>query len=146
MPAPGQVNVYKGARWSASPALLVRNRLVDAFMAAQLPLVTTDDDHFSTDYVLSGDLRAFQSEYRSGSPVVVVRYDAQLRRGFSRRVLANRSFVVAQDTSGVDVSQIVAAFGAADDALAQQVVAWTIEVANNDLQAHPRDERPARRR
>lgn len=146
MPAPGEVSVYKGARWSASPALLVRNRLVDAFMAAKLPLVTTDDDHFSSDYTLSGDLRAFQSEYRSGSPVVVVRYDAQLRRGFSRRVLASRSFVVTQNPAGVDVPQIVAAFGAADDELAKQVVAWTIEAANDDLQAHPRDERPARRR
>lgn len=86
MPAPGQVSVYKGARWSESPALLVRNRLVDAFMAAKLPSVTNDDAHFSSDYTLSGDLRSFQSEYRSGSPVVVVRYDAQLRRGHSRNI------------------------------------------------------------
>ncbi|TAM98021.1 MAG: hypothetical protein EPN40_06975, partial [Rhodanobacteraceae bacterium] len=93
MPEPGQVSTYKGARWSESPALLVRHRLVDAFMAARLPAVTTDDDHFSSDYALSGDLRTFQSEYRSGSPVVVVRFDAQLRRGGARSLLATRSFV-----------------------------------------------------
>jgi len=147
MPEPGQVSNYKGARWSEPPALLVRHRLVDAFMAAKLPAVTTDDDHFASDYTLSGDLRAFHTEYRSGSPVVVVRYDAQLRRGGARDLLATRSFVVTQNPSGVDVPQIVAAFGTADDALAQQVVAWTIEVANRDRASRPAsdDDKPARR-
>ena len=147
-PEPGQVSTYKGARWSEPPALLVRHRLVDAFMAAKLPAVTTDDDHFSSDYALSGDLRTFQSEYRSGSPVVVVRFDAQLRRGGARGLLATRSFVVTQQPSGVDVPQVVAAFGAADDQLAQQVVAWTIDVANHDKAARPADadDTSARRR
>ena len=148
MPEPGQVSTYKGARWSESPALLIRHRLVDAFMAAKLPAVTTDDDHFASDYSLSGNLRAFQSEYRNGSPVVVVRFDAQLRRGGARNLLATRSFVVTQNPAGVDVPQIVAAFGAADDALAQQVVAWTLDVASRDQAEHPvgEDDKPSRRR
>lgn len=139
MPEPGQISTYKGARWSEAPALLIRHRLVDAFMTAKLPAVTTDDDHFASDYSLSGNLRAFQTEYRNGSPVVVVRFDAQLRRGGARNLLATRSFVITQNPSGVDVPQIVAAFGAADDALAQQVVAWTLGVANQDRAAHPAD-------
>ena len=148
MPAPGQVSTYKGARWSEPPALLVRHRLVDAFMSAKLPAVTTDDDHFFADYSLSGDLRTFQSEYRAGSPVVVVRFDAQLRRGGARDLLATRSFVVTQVPVGTPVPQIVAAFGAADDALAQQVVAWTIEIANHDRATHPvgTDDKPSQRR
>ncbi|HJP99388.1 MAG TPA: ABC-type transport auxiliary lipoprotein family protein [Rhodanobacteraceae bacterium] len=129
MPEPGQVSVYKGARWSESPALLVRSRLVDAFMAAKLPSVTTDEDHFSSDYTLGGDLRAFQSEYRSGSPVVVVRFDAQLRRGGSRDLLASRSFVITKQPDGTQVPAVIAAFGAADDELAQQVVAWAVGAA-----------------
>ena len=148
MPEPGQVSTYKGARWSESPALLIRHRLVDAFMAAKLPAVTTDDDHFASDYSLSGNLRAFQSEYRNGSPVVVVRFDAQLRRGGARNLLATRSFVVTQNPAGVDVPQIVAAFGAADDVLAQQVVAWTLDVASRDQAEHPagEDDKPSQRR
>lgn len=147
MPAPGKISTYAGARWSEAPALLVRHRLVDAFMAAGLPAVTTDDDRFSADYALDGDLRAFQSEYRSGQPVVVVRYDAQLRRDFSRTPLATHSFVVTEKPSGVEVPQIVAAFGAADDELAHEVVAWTIDTASRDRQAHPdAPDRPPRRR
>ncbi len=145
MPAPGQISTYHGARWSEPPALLVRDRLVDAFMAAGLPQVTNGDDHFSSDYVLSGDLRTFQSEYRAGSPVVVVRLDARLRRGFSRTLLATRSFVVTQAPTGVDVPQIVTAFGVADDELARQVVAWTVEVANQDRASNPPATPPVRR-
>lgn len=140
MPGPGQVSTYHGARWSEAPALLIRHRLVDAFMAAKLPAVTTDDDHFASDYSLSGNLRAFQSEYRNGSPVVVVRFDAQLRRGGSRALLATHSFVVTQNPAGVDVPQVVAAFGMADDQLAQQVVAWTLETASRDRTARPADD------
>lgn len=129
LPTPGQVSTYKGARWSEAPALLVRNRLVDAFMAAKLPIVSTDEDHFASDFTLGGDLRAFQSEYRGGAPVVVVRFDAQLRRGGSRKLLATRSFVVTENPTGTQVPQIVTAFGDADDALAAQVVAWVVDEA-----------------
>lgn len=138
MPASGQVSTYKGARWSEPPAVLVRQRLVDAFMAAKLPAVTTDEEHFSSDYVLSGELRGFQTEYRAGAPIVVVRYDAQLRRGDSRAPLATHSFVVTQSPAGAQVPQIVAAFGAADDQLAREVVAWVITTARAQ-QTAPRD-------
>lgn len=127
LPEPGQISTYKGARWSMQPALLVRERLVDAFMAAKLPAVTTDEDHLASDYTLGGNLRAFQSEYRAGSPVIVVRFDAQLRRGGSRTVLAARSFEITQQPGGTQVPQIVAAFGTADDQLTAQVVPWVIE-------------------
>lgn len=129
MPEPGRVSTYAGARWSKAPALIVRARLVDAFMAAGLPTVTTDDDRFTSDYVLSGNLRAFQAEYRGGAPVVVVRFDAQVRKGGSLHLLATHSFVITRQPAGTDIAQVVAAFGAADDALAAQVVHWLTHAA-----------------
>lgn len=128
LPAPGQVSTYKGARWSDTPALLVRQRLVDAFMRAGLAAVTTDDDTLDADYTMSGNLRAFQTEYRSGSPVVVVRYDAQLRHGDSLHLLAARSFTVTESPANASVPAIVSAFGTADDKLARQVVTWTLTI------------------
>lgn len=127
MPAAGKVSTYAGARWSEAPAILVRDRLIDAFMAAKLPAVTTDDDHYASDFTLGGDLRAFQSEYRDGQPVIVVRYDAQLRRGGSRHLLATHSFTITEKADGTQVPAIVAAFGVADDALASAVVPWVID-------------------
>jgi cholesterol transport system auxiliary component len=128
MPEPGRITVYTNARWSDNAPLLVRERLIDAFLDThRLPAVTSEDDSMHADFVLAGDLRAFQSEYRNGSPVVVIRFDAQLRRGGSRNVLAARSFEVTATPSGVAVPQVVQAFGDACDQLSAQVVKWTLE-------------------
>ena len=128
MPEPGKVTVYKGAQWSDPTPVMLRERLVDAFLAThRLPAVTSEADSLSADFVLGGDLRAFQSEYRNGSPVVVVRFDAQLRRGGSRQVLAAHSFEVTATPAGVAVPEVVQAFGQACDQLSTQVVAWTLE-------------------
>ncbi|HJU07012.1 MAG TPA: ABC-type transport auxiliary lipoprotein family protein [Rhodanobacteraceae bacterium] len=127
MPEPGRITVYKDARWSDGAPLLLRERLIDAFLDThRLPAVTSEDDSMRADFVLAGDLRAFQTEYRNGSPVVVVRFDAQLRRGGARDVLAARSFEVTATPSGVAVPQVVQAFGQACDQLSAQVVQWTL--------------------
>ena len=137
MPEPGRITVYKGARWSDSAPLLLRERLIDAFLDThRLPAVTSDDDSMRADFVLAGDLRAFQTEYRNGSPVVVVRFDAQLRRGGSREVLAARSFEVTATPSGVAVPQVVQAFGQACDQLSAQVVQWTLEQGQQAYKPH----------
>jgi len=127
MPEPGKITIYKGAQWNDPAPVLLRERLVDAFLATRrLPAVTSEADSLSADFLLSGDLRAFQSEYRNGSPVVIVRFDAQLRRGGSRQVLATRSFEITVTPAGVAVPQIVQAFGQACDQLSAQVVEWTL--------------------
>ncbi len=138
LPEPGRITLYTGARWSDSAPVLLRQRLVDAFLASRrLSAVTSEEDSLHGDYVLDGDLRAFQSEYRAGAPVVVIRYDAQLRRGGSRRLFAARTFEVTQNPAGVAVPQVVQAFGAATDQLDAQVVAWTLSEAQRDWQANP---------
>lgn len=144
MPEPGRITVYKGARWSDNAPVLLRQRLVDAFLAShRLSAVTSEEDSLHGDYVLGGDLRGFQAEYRNGAPVVVIRYDAQLRRGGSRRVFAARTFEVTQSPAGVAVPQVVQAFGAATDQLDAQVVAWTLSEAQRDWQTQtPAEQSP----
>ncbi|HET6912100.1 MAG TPA: ABC-type transport auxiliary lipoprotein family protein [Rhodanobacteraceae bacterium] len=133
MPEPGKVTVYKGAQWADPAPVLLRERLVDAFLAThRLPAVTSEADSLSADFVLGGDLRAFESEYRNGAPVVVIRFDAQLRRGGSRDVLAARSFEVTATPSGVAIPQVVQAFGQASDQLSAQVVEWTLAQGQQD--------------
>lgn len=144
--ANGEVSVYAGARWSSPPALFVRHRLVDAFQAARLPAVTTEDDALFTNYTLEGELRAFQAEYRDGAPVVVVRYDAQLHRSARHVPLATHSFRVEARPAGPEVPQIVAAFGRADDRLAREVVAWTIATVNQQPDVPPESGRRVRGR
>lgn len=122
------VSVYKGARWSDRVPILLRNRLIEGFRNdGRIGALSSDDTNLQADYVLSGDLTAFQSEYREKQPVVVVRYDARLVRNSGLKIVASRRFEVTQPVNGTAVPQVVAAFGLAGDALAAQVVTWTLE-------------------
>lgn len=128
LPAGDVVSVYQGARWSDSGPVLFRNRLVDAFRDdGRVSALSNDDAALQADISLTGNLAAFQSEYRNGQPTVVIRYDAQLVRTNGMRIVAGRSFEVTEPVNGKGVPEVVAAFGRADDALARQVVEWTLQ-------------------
>lgn len=128
LPQPDVISVYKGARWSDSATTLLRNRLVDAFRDdGRIAALSSDDDSLQADYSLSGDLRAFQSEYQGTQPVVVIRFDARLVQNTGLRIVATHRFEITQPVAGTAVPQVVTAFGQATDALANQLVAWTMQ-------------------
>ena len=128
LPQGDVVSVYQGARWSDNGPVLFRNRLVDAFRDdGRVSALSNDDAALQADISLSGNLAAFQSEYRNGQPIVVIRYDAQLVRTNGMRIIAGRSFEVTEPVNGKAVPEVVAAFGRADDALALQVVEWALQ-------------------
>jgi len=128
LPQGDVISVYKGARWSDRVPTLLRNRLLEAFRDdGRVSALSSDDMNLQADYGLSGDLTAFQSEYRGGQPVVVVRYDARLVRNSGLRIVATHRFEISQPVSGTAVPQVVAAIGQAGDTLARQVVDWTLQ-------------------
>ena len=128
LPQGDTMSVYKGARWSDSATTLLRNRLVDAFRDnGRIAGLSSDETSLQADYFLSGDLRAFQTEYENGQPVVVIRFDARLVKSSGLRIVASRRFDISQPVNGTAVPQVVAAFGQATDALATQVVGWTLQ-------------------
>ena len=134
LPQPDVVSVYKGARWSDSATTLLRNRLIDAFRDdGRIAALSSDDNGLQADYSLSGDLRAFQSEYQGTQPVVVIRFDARLVQNNGLRIVATHRFEITQPVAGTAVPQVVTAFGQATDALANQLVAWTMQ---QPLEAH----------
>lgn len=131
MPEPDQFSVYQGAVWSEPAAQLVRDRIVDAFLAdGRLPAITTDEGVMAhADLLLSSQLRDFQSVYENGQPVVVVRLDAHLLQASTNRIIASRSFAHRHAVVGKEVPQVVEAFGAASDRVAQDLVDWTVQHA-----------------
>lgn len=129
------ITSYQGARWSDSAPRLLRDRLLDAFRTdARFAALSSDDAQLQADLELTGDLRAFQSEYVHGVPVVVIRYDAQLVQGRSQKIMATHRFDIRQPVVGKDVPQVVTAFGLATDRLAAQVLSWVI--ANKTATVH----------
>ena len=127
MPDASRITVYQGARWSDNAAVLVRDRLTDAFRAdGRVAVVSNDDANQAADRELDGQLRSFQTEYSGSVPSVVLRYDAQLVQVDTRRIIATKSFEVRSSPAHSDVVSVVNAFGAASDALTTEVVSWVV--------------------
>ncbi|MGC1548960.1 MAG: ABC-type transport auxiliary lipoprotein family protein [Rhodanobacter sp.] len=125
VPSGDVITVYEGARWSDRAPVLLRNRLLDAFRAdGRFTAVSSDDANLFADVELTGDLLAFQTNYENGSPVVVIRYDAQLVQVRTQKILATHRFDIRQPVVGKEVPQVVAAFGQASDQLAAQTIGW----------------------
>jgi cholesterol transport system auxiliary component len=128
LPQGDEISVYKGARWSDTATTLLRNRFVDAFRDnGRVAGLSSDETSLQADYTLAGDLRAFQSVYENGQPVVVIRFDARLVKNNGLRIVASRRFDITQPVGGTAVPQVVTAFGQATDALSSQLVAWTLQ-------------------
>ena len=127
VPDGDRITTYKASRWSDRAPQLLRDRLIDTFRGdGRVPAVSNDDTNLHADRELDGQLRSFQSVYENGAPVAVVRYDAQLVDAADHRILATKSFEVREPAGSKDVPQVVAAFGRASDALAAEVVAWSV--------------------
>ena len=127
MPDASRITVYQGARWSDDAAVLVRDRLVDAFRTdGRVALVSNGDANERADRELDGQLRSFQTEYLGSAPSVVIRYDAQVVEVRTRRIMATRSFEVRSTPASGDIVNVVNAVGTASDALTTQVVSWVV--------------------
>lgn len=122
-----QINVYKGVQWSEPAPVLVRDRILDAFRTdGRIKSVGNDAASVMSDIELHSDLRGFHVEYRDNRPIVHVQLDASLVATAVRRIIATHSFSIELPAKGEQVPDIVEAFGAATDQLAQAVVDWTL--------------------
>lgn len=122
------ISSYKDARWSDPAPVLLRDRLLEGFLAdGRVQLLGTDDSNVQTDLELGGNLQAFQSEYQGKAVGVVIRLDARLVRGYDQKILASQRFEVRQPLNDTRVPAVVTGFGQAADALSRQVVEWTVK-------------------
>ncbi|MCR4508163.1 ABC-type transport auxiliary lipoprotein family protein [Pseudomonas sp. 32.2.56] len=127
LPPGDQISAYQGVRWSDRAPLLLRDRLIDAFLDdGRLKAVSSDDSRLQADLELDGDLRAFHSEYQDGRPAARILFEARLVESGSLRILASRRFEVSQTASDTSVPAVVNAFGQAGDQLARDVLEWTL--------------------
>ena len=128
VPEGNLISNYKGARWSDPAPVLLRNRLLDAFLQdGRIQGLSTDDSNLQADYELGGELLAFQTHYNGKNPQVLVQYNARLVRTSDQRVIASKRFDVRQPLNNPLVPGVVAGFGQASDVLMPQVVQWVLQ-------------------
>lgn len=126
-PDSSELSVYKGARWTDSAPVLLRNRLVNAFRAqSSIAAVGNDNVHVTSELEFGGDLNRFQVEYQNGVPVVHIQLDAFLMNPITANLLASQRFSVQQPVNGQAVPDVTLAFGEATDRLAVDVVSWVL--------------------
>jgi cholesterol transport system auxiliary component len=133
MPEPNRVSVYKGASWHEPAAVLVRNRLFDAFRTdGRVSALSTEEMRTFADFELASELGAFHSEYRQDDalPDAVIRLDVRLIDTTSRRIVASRAFEARERAADRSIRAVVAAFGHAADRLVTDLTAWVIAGAD----------------
>jgi len=132
VPEGNRISAYEDVRWSAPVPLLWRDKLLDAFILdGRIRHLSSDSDSLQADLELGGTLCAFQSEYQSGAPVIVLCLDARLVDVRSRRILASQRFEEREYPQGDKVPAVVTAFGGASDRLASAVIDWTLSHAQS---------------
>lgn len=130
VPQGNEISAYGGARWSDAAPALLRDRLIEAFQRdGRMPSVSNEDVNLYADLSLHSDLRAFQSVYIDGQPVVVITLDTRLVNRNNQHTLANRRFEVHEPSRGAGIEQVVDAFGLASDRLSAEVLEWTLSHA-----------------
>jgi len=127
MPAPGEIQVYRGARWrDAAPAML-QQLMLQAFQRNSNTIAAAPATGVHADFLLRSDLQDFQAEMRGGSlPQAVVRLAVQLVRSADGKVVAARSFQVQEDCRSARIEEISAGFQRATDKLLAEMVAWVV--------------------
>ncbi len=136
---PHEISVYAGVRWADNAPTLLRDHLIDAFQrTARLGAVISDDSSARSELTLASQLGAFHAVYHhpgDKAPHVRVRLDVQLIHSGSRRVLASRRFEQELPSADARVETVVEAFSRAGDALARELVDWTLAQAAQAQQA-----------
>lgn len=123
-----QVNVYQGAQWADTNPVLVRNRIA-AILRQQATglIISTDSTRIQTKWRLKGELDEFQVNYDSGVPVVHIRFNAVLVQSEENRALVAQSFAIQQPVNGMQLPEVVTAFGLAIDQLSVTLARWVLQ-------------------
>lgn len=136
-PAPGTVQVYKGAAWTDAAPDLLHTSLLKRFEDSQRILsVSRSGGGVRGEYQLLTELRRFESAYtQPGQPQATIEIYARLVHTTDGRVVAARSFVGSEPSAGVEVGAVVDAFSRLLDRTTGEIVGWTLR-SGNEAPAH----------
>lgn len=136
-PAPGTVQVYKGAAWTDAAPDLLQVSLLKGFEDSQKILsVSRSGGGVRGEYQLLTELRRFESVYaQPGQPQAMIEIYARLVHTADGRVVAARSFTGNEPAAGEAVAAVVEAFSRALDRTTGEIVGWTLR-SGNEVPAH----------
>ena len=133
-PVPGELQVYKGASWAQPSTDLVESTVLRALEdSGRIPAVARAGSGIRADYKLVMDLRRFESDYAGAAvPSATIELNAKLMHASDQRVVASRTFLQVQPSSGTEVAQVTSAFDQALGKLGAEVVGWVLVTGEAD--------------
>lgn len=134
-PAPGELEVYRGAAWSQPATDLLEGTLLRGFEdSGRIGAVARIAAGIRSDYKLTTDLRRFEADYRGGdTPAATIELNAKLIHSLDQRVVAARTFMVAEPAASADIPSVARAFEAALDQVAGELIGWTLLSGQRDV-------------
>lgn len=135
-PTPGELEVYRGATWSQPATDILEDTLLRGFEdSGKIEAVARIATGIRSDYKLTTDLRRFESDYRGGDvPAATIELNAKLIHSLDQRVVAARTFVVAEPATGAEISSVAAAFETALHKTSSELIGWTLLSGQADSQ------------
>jgi len=138
-PTPGELEVYRGATWSQPATDMLEDALLRGFEdTGRINAVARIATGIRSDYKLTIDLRRFESDYAGNErPAATIELNAKLIHSLDQRVVASRTFRVAEPAAGTDLGSVTAAFETALGRTTTELIGWTLASGQADRQAHP---------
>ncbi len=133
-PTPGELEVYRGATWSQPATDLLEDTLLRGFEdSGRIDAVARIAAGIRSDYKLTTDVRRFEADYRGGDlPAATIELNAKLIHSLDQRVVAARTFVVAEPAASTDIPSVARAFETALDKVASELIGWTLLSGQRD--------------
>jgi cholesterol transport system auxiliary component len=124
------VDYFADAAWTDHAPLMVQALIIQSFEnSGRIASVGRDSVALRADYVLTSEMRHFEADYATGSPVVRVQLTAKLVKIPDRAIVAHQSFDATQPAAANQVPSVVDAFNAALHKALRQLVDWTLAAA-----------------
>jgi len=127
-PAPGELQVYKGAGWAKPPS----DQLLDTVLrtledSGRIPAVARQGSGIAADYKLVMDLRRFEADYAAAAvPAATIEVNVKLLHAPDHDVVDSRTFLQAVPAGGVDVGQVSQAFEQALTRIGRDISGWIL--------------------
>jgi len=124
---PNSIDYFADAAWTDHAPLLVQSLILQSFEnSGRIAAVGRESMALRADYILSTELRHFEANYSTGSPVAHVEITAKLVKALDRNIVAQQRFDAAVPAKANQVPAVVEAFNAALHQALRQLVDWTL--------------------
>jgi cholesterol transport system auxiliary component len=140
-PAPGEMQVYRGASWAKTPTDMLQDALLRALEdSGRIPAVARQGAGISADYKLVIDLRRFEAEYAGNAvPSATIEFNAKLIHSHDQSIVGARTFAHAEPAEGTEIGVVVQAFSRSLEAVTGELAHWILVTGDT----HHRQKSPA---